>query len=130
MNFTSAVNELLKNGESILIYPEQSMWWNYRKPRPYKVGAFKMAYRAKVPVIPTFITMQDDEKKLDENGYPLQRHTLHILPPIYPDFTLGEKLGAEDMKEKAFLACKQKYEEVYKIPLVYNLEKEEEKREN
>ncbi len=124
INFTSAVNELFKRGESILIYPEQSMWWNYRKPRPYKVGAFKMAYRSKVPVIPTFITMQDDETKTDEHGYPLQRHTLHILPPIYPDFSLGEKVGAEKMKETAFALCKAKYEEVYKIPLTYSFEEE------
>jgi 1-acyl-sn-glycerol-3-phosphate acyltransferase len=122
INFMSAVNELLKRGESILIYPEQSMWWNYKKPRPYKVGGFKMAYRAGVPVIPTFITMQDDETRLDENGYPVQRHTLHIMPPIYPDLSLGEKAGAEQMKEKAYQACKEKYEEVYQKPLVYQAE--------
>ena len=119
MNFMSATNTLLKRGESILIYPEQGMWWNYRKPRPFKVGAFKLAYRARVPVLPTFITMQDDVSRLDEHGYPVQRHTLHILPPVYPDETLGEKLGAEKMKEEAFALCKAKYEEIYKTPLVY-----------
>lgn len=119
INFTSAVNTLLKRGESILVYPEQEMWWNYRKPRPFKVGAFKLAYRARVPVLPTFITMQDDVSRLDEHGYPVQRHTLHILPPVYPDETLGEKLDAEKMKEEAFALCKAKYEEIYKTPLVY-----------
>lgn len=122
INFTSAVNTLLKGGESVLVYPEQEMWWNYRKPRPFKVGAFKLAYRAGVPVLPTFITMQDDEKRLDENGYPVQRHTLHILPPVCPDLTLGDKAGAEKMKEEAYAACKAKYEEIYKIPLVYGNE--------
>ena len=34
MNFTKAVNTLLKNGETVLIYPEQEMWWNYKQPRP------------------------------------------------------------------------------------------------
>jgi hypothetical protein len=81
MNFMSATSTLLKNGECILIYPEQGMWWNYRKPRPFKLGGFKMAYRASVPVLPTFITMRDDER-LDNDGYPIQRMTLHILPPI------------------------------------------------
>ena len=122
INFTSAVNTLLKRGESVLIYPEQEMWWNYRKPRPFKVGAFKIAYRAGVPVLPTFITMQDDEERLDENGYPVQRHTLHILPPVYPDVTLGDKAGAEKMKEEAFALCKAKYEEIYKISLAYEIE--------
>jgi 1-acyl-sn-glycerol-3-phosphate acyltransferase len=114
INFSSAVNTLLKRGESILIYPEQEMWWNYRKPRPFKVGGFKMACRAGVPVLPTFITMTDDPDRLDGDGYPLQRHTLHILPPIYPDLSLGEKLAAEKMKEQAYSACVKKYEEVYR----------------
>ena len=33
--FNQAVRTLLARGESILIYPEQGMWWNYRKPRPH-----------------------------------------------------------------------------------------------
>ena len=118
VNFMSAVNTLLQRGESILIYPEQGMWWNYRKPRPFKIGGFKMAYRADVPVLPTFITMTDDER-LDGDGYPIQRFTLHIMPAIYPDKTLGEKLGAEKMKDEAYALCKAKYEEVYGIPLTY-----------
>lgn len=126
MHCLSAVNTLLKNGESILIYPEQGMWWNYRKPRPFKSGGFKMAYRAGVPVLPTFITMTDDER-LDESGYPVQRHTLHILPPIYPDASLGEKRGAEKMAEEAYALCKAKYEEVYGVPLVYETDQPEEK---
>ncbi|MBQ8296121.1 MAG: 1-acyl-sn-glycerol-3-phosphate acyltransferase [Clostridia bacterium] len=118
VNFMSAVNTLLKRGESILIYPEQGMWWNYKKPRPFKIGGFKMAYRAGVPVVPTFITMTDDTR-LDGTGYPIQRFTLHVMPPIYPDESLGEKAGAEKMKEQAYALCKAKYEEVYGIPLVY-----------
>lgn len=125
INFTSAVNTLLKSGESILIYPEQEMWWNYRKPRPFKVGGFKMAYRAGVPVLPTFITMAHDETRLDENGYPVQRHTFHIMPPIYPDLTLGEKAGAQKMCDEAYERCKAKYEEVYQKPLVYFEEEQE-----
>ncbi len=130
INFMSAVNTHLKNGESILIYPEQGMWWNYRKPRPFKVGGFKMAYRARVPVLPTFITMTDDER-LDGDGYPIQRFTLHIMPPIYPDETLGEKVGAEKMKDEAYALCKAKYEEVYGVPLTYEeTETAEENTEN
>jgi 1-acyl-sn-glycerol-3-phosphate acyltransferase len=119
MNMLSAVNTLLKNGESILIYPEQNLWWNYRKPRPYKIGGFKMAYHAGVPVIPTFITMEDSDR-LDENGYPLQIHTLHILPPVFPDASLGEKAGAEKMMEETFEKVKKTYEEVYQKPLRYD----------
>ena len=86
-----------------------------------------MAYRAGVPVLPTFITMTDDER-LDGSGYPIQRFTLHIMPAIYPDPALGEKAGAEKMKEEAYALCKAKYEEVYGIPLTYG-EKENEETE-
>ena len=125
INFMTAVNTLLKNGETILIYPERAMWFNYRKPRPFKSGAFKMAYRAGVPVVPTFITMQDDSERLDENGYPLQHHTVHIMPPVYPDKTLGEKLGAEKMCEQAYELYKAKYEEVYGEKLTFVCDREE-----
>ncbi len=127
INFMTAVNTLLKRGESILIYPEQEMWWNYKKPRPFKIGGFKMAYRAGVPVLPTFITMTDDTR-LDGDGYPIQRFTLHIMPPIYPDTALGEKAGATKMMEEAYAACKAKYEEVYGIPLVYGDEESAEEQ--
>lgn len=121
MNFMSSVNTLLKNGETILIYPEQEMWWNYRKPRPFKVGGFKFAYKAGVPVVPMFITMTDDER-LDGDGYPIQRLTLHVMPPVYPDTSLGEKVGSQKMCDEVYAACKAKYEEVYGIPLTYGEE--------
>lgn len=122
VNFMSAADTLLRRGEAVLIYPEQGMWWNYRKPRPFKIGAFKIAARAGVPVLPTFITMKDDETKLDEHNYPLQHYTLHVMPPVYPDKTLSEKQAAEKMKEDTFALYKAKYEEVYGVPLAYHEE--------
>ena len=123
--FISVLSELLGRGEPVLIYPEQEMWFNYRKPRPFKIGGFKMAYKAGVPVVPTFITMEHDKNRMDESGYPVQRHTLHIMPAIYPDTTLGEKAGAEKMMQDAYTMYKAKYEEVYGEPLVYTADGEE-----
>lgn len=119
IDFMSAVQTILTRGDCILIYPEQGMWWNYRKPRPFKIGGFKMATKANVPVLPTFITMEDDKEKLDGDGYPLQRYTLHILPAVYPDSDLGEKERAQKMLDDTFALYKEKYEEVYRVPLVY-----------
>ncbi len=122
VNFMSAADTLLKRGEAVLIYPEQGMWWNYRKPRPFKIGAFKIAVRAGVPVLPAFVTMKDDETKLDEHNYPLQHYTLHIMPPVYADASLNEKQAAEKMRQDTFALYKAKYEEVYGVPLVYSEE--------
>ena len=71
-----------------------------------------------MPVLPAFITMEDDEK-LDGDGFPVQHYTLHFMPPIYPDSTLGEAKNAEIMQERNYALCKEKYEEVYKIPLEF-----------
>ncbi len=116
--FFSAVKTLLNNGEKILIYPEQSMWWNYRKPRPLKDGAFKFAAKFLVPVIPVFITMEDTEK-LDADGFNIQAYTLHFLPAIYPDPVKTDKQNATEMKEKNYAAWKNIYEQVYGIKLTY-----------
>ena len=117
INFYSAVQTLLKNRESILIYPEQSMWWNYRKPRPFKVGAFKIAHKAQVPIVPIFITMTDDKSKLDKDGYPLQRYTVRILPPVYPD---GD--NAEEMQQRTYALYQSEYERVYGEKLTFTKE--------
>lgn len=77
IEFVKAVDIILKRGDFILIYPEQSMWWNYRKPKPLKNGAFNFAARNNVPVIPIFITMEDSEI-IGEDGFPVQEYTVNI----------------------------------------------------
>ncbi len=116
--FFSAVDELLNRGEKILIYPEHGMWWNYKKPRPLKDGAFRMAVKANKPVIPFFITMEDSEY-IGDNGFPIQAYTVHIMPPIYPDISLSLRENTAYMREKNYSLMKEKYEEVYGIPLSY-----------
>ena len=118
VEFMKAVDTLLQKGEFILIYPEQSMWWNYRKPKPLKHGAFKMAARNNVPVIPIFITMQDSDK-IDGEGYPIQEYTVNIAEPIYPDENLSSRENMEIMLNKNFEVWKEIYEEFYGIPLEY-----------
>ena len=118
IEFMKAVDTLLQKGDFILIYPEQSMWWNYRKPKPLKHGAFKMAVRNNVPVIPIFITMEDSDK-IDGEGYPIQEYTVNIAEPIYPDKNLTQRENVEMMLNKNFEVWKKVYERFYGIPLEY-----------
>ena len=118
----NATEALLKKGKFVLVYPEQSLWWNYRKPKPLKDGAFKFASRANVPVLPCFITMRDTDK-LDQDGYPIQGYTLHILKPIYPKEGLDYKENAEYLKNENERVWKELYEKVYGIPLTYLCDK-------
>ncbi len=116
--FLHAVKTLLARGETILIYPEQSMWWNYRKPKPLQDGAFALAVRNNTPVVPIFITMEDSDVP-DGDGFFVQAYTLHILPAIYPDATLSRGEAKEKMKKENYEAWVKVYEEFYGTPLVY-----------
>ena len=117
--FNRAVKTLLARGESILIYPEQGMWWNYRKPRPMQEGAFALAVLNKTPIIPFFITMEDTDT-MDGDGFPVQAFTVHILPAIYPDTTLPLPARKAKMRKENYEAWVRVYEEFYGIPLVYS----------
>lgn len=113
-----AVNTLLERGEKILIYPEQGMWWNYRKPRPLKEGAFRFAARAKSPVLPMFITMEDTDV-IGGDGFPIQAYTVHILPAIYPEPGKNVKENSVNMMNANYSVWKQVYEDFYGVPLTY-----------
>ena len=128
IQFMKAVNILLQKGDFILIYPEQSLWWNYRKPKPLKNGAFKMAVRNNVPVIPIFITMEDSDI-IGDDGFPIQEYIVNIAEPIYPDNNLQPKERVEKLLNKNFEIWKNIYEDFYKIPLEYTTKKENTKNE-
>ena len=116
--FFKAIDELLENGDYVLFYPEQSMWWNYRKPKPLKRGAFICAARSAAPVLPCFITMKDSDV-MGEDGFYVQEYTIHISPPIYPQQGLTHRRQAEMMMKKNYELWKEIYEAEYHIPLSY-----------
>ena len=133
--FTDATNTLLQKGNFVLFYPEQAMWWNYRKPRPLKVGAYKFAVKNNVPVLPCFITMKDSDilgedlrraiKDFDvsENfvpdGFFVQEYTIHIGKPIYARADLSARQNMEYLANRNFEVWKEIYESEYGMPLEY-----------
>jgi len=128
VDFMKAVDIILTRKDFILIYPEQSMWWNYRKPKPLKIGAYKFAARNSVPVIPIFITMQDTNI-IGDDGFPVQEYIVNIEKPIYPDEKLTEKTNAQKMLKENAEVWKNVYEKFYKIPLEYTTEIKEKNEE-
>ena len=109
--FFSAIDELLETGDYVLFYPEQSMWWNYRKPKPLKRGAFLCAARSNAPVLPCFITMQDSDV-VGEDGFYVQEYTIHISPPIFPKEGLTRRQQAEYMMKRT-TSCGKRYTKQY-----------------
>ena len=116
--FMASTGKLLQDGHFVLVYPEQSMWWNYRKPKPLKRGAYTLAAKNKVPVLPCFITMKDSDI-LGEDGFYVQEYTIHISPPIYPDPAKSSIQNASSMLNQNADVWQQIYEQEYQIPLQY-----------
>lgn len=120
-NFLKAVDIILQRGDFILIYPEQSLWWNYRKPKPMKNGAFKFAAKNQVPVLPIFITMEDGSD-YGPDGFLKQEYTVFIDKPIYPKEGLTEREQVSAMRDENYRVWKDIYESFYGIPLEYTTE--------
>jgi 1-acyl-sn-glycerol-3-phosphate acyltransferase len=117
-HFLHAMNVLLGRGETVLIYPEQSMWPGYRKPKPLQDGAFSLAVKNNAPIVPIFITMTDSDVPDGEGGY-VQEYTVNILPAIYPSDSLSRAEAREKMKKENYEAWVKVYEDFYGIPLRY-----------
>lgn len=116
--FLSAVKKLLSEGNYILIYPEQSLWWNYRKPKPLRKGAYNLAVKNNAAVLPVFITMQDSDV-IDSDGFFVQEYTIHICKPIFPNPEISRNENIEFMMNENYSVWKKIYEDTYKIPLTY-----------
>ncbi len=82
--FMELLDSLLKRGEFVLIYPEQEMWFHYRKPRPGKRGAYFFASKLQVPVRPCFVELQDTDLP-DTDEFMQLRYVMHVGKPLYPD---------------------------------------------
>lgn len=99
--FRELMQRHLDKGRFVLIYPEQSMWFNYRKPRPGRRGAYLFASQFHVPVVPTFSELQTYGGAAAP-GFQKVRIVLHVLDPLYPD-------PAKSDRENSFALCEQDY---------------------
>lgn len=122
--FIAAVDRVLEKNQFVLVYPEQGMWWNYRKPRPLQKGAFTFAARNNKPVLPVFITMEDSDV-LDDDGFYGQEYTVHFCEPIYPDPNKKRAQNSCEMRDKNYEAWKAVYEQTYGEKLTYSCDEEQ-----
>lgn len=119
--FPEVIKEKLQKGNLILIYPEQEMWFNYKKPRPLKEGAYYFAAKNNVPIISCFVEMVETDKK-DTEEFNKVNYVLHILKPIYPDANKTVKENSEIMMETDYNQKKEAYEKAYNRELNYVFE--------
>lgn len=119
--FLPAVEKLLQKNEYVLVYPEEQMWFNYKKPRPCKIGAYHLATKNNVPVIPFFIEMREKDG-FDQDGFKNIRYIIHIMKPIYPDVNKDLKTNKTEMRDKDYKLKVEAYEKAYDKKLDYNFE--------
>ncbi|WEV39750.1 lysophospholipid acyltransferase family protein [Lactobacillus sp. ESL0681] len=118
--FPKHLHDALAKNNWVLIYPEQEMWWNYRKPRKLQRGAYYFAAKQNVPIISTFIEIQTiNKKEKDHPNFYKTKYIVHVLPPIYPQPELSLKQNSQQMLEKDYQQKVAAYEKCYHKKLDY-----------
>lgn len=120
-DFMDILKEKLNKNEVVLIYPEQEMWFNYRKPRPPKRGAYHFAAKLNAPVISCFVEMIDLDE-MDTDQFHKVKYRIHILDVLYPNPSLSARENSQNMCEKDYELKKEAYERLYGKKLSYEFE--------
>lgn len=99
--FDKALNELHAGKKWFHIFPESCSWRFYAPLRPFKIGAFNMAYRFAIPVVPLMISFRPRTgwRKLFGNREPLI--TIRVGDPILPDLSAPRKEETARMRDTA-----------------------------
>ena len=110
--FEEMIQKTLERNQLLLIYPEQEMWFNYRRPRPPKRGAYYYAAKFQVPIISCFVEIRVGTE--DENEEFLKtEYTVHVLPTIYPDKTKSISVDSRRMMRQDYEQKVKAYEKIY-----------------
>ena len=116
--FPKKLAQVLSKPGWILIYPEEELWFNYRKPRPLKKGAYYYATKFNQPIISTFTEIQATSKReLFQRDFYKTKKILHILPTIYPNPDLKIRENMQRMAEIDYRQKKAAYEKYYQRKL-------------
>ena len=104
--FDQALDELRARKQWFHIFPESCSWYDYAPLRPFKTGAFNMAYKYNLPVLPMMISFRPRTgwRKLFRKDGPLL--TIHVGDPIVPDSNAARKEEVArilDLAHKAML---------------------------
>ena len=114
--FEPEMHKALDKGGYVLIYPEQEMWWGWRRPRSCKRGAYYYACLFDKPVVSCFVEIRD-EKRMDKVPFHKVRYTLHLLGVLYPPEGASPREASVRMAEADYQMKKAAYENIYGKPI-------------
>lgn len=112
---------LVEKKQAVLLYPEQEMWFNYRKPRPPRNGPYFFATKLNVPIMSCFVEIVDLEED-DTPEFKKVKYILHVLDILYPDPDKSLRENTDALMEADYSLKKNCYERVYGKPLTYAFE--------
>ncbi len=100
--FNEAFDEFHRRGWWFHIFPEAANWRFYKPLRPFQKGAFSMAYKYEMPIIPCVITYRKRTGIFRLFGKPEEPLlTVTIGEPIFPDRTASRKAEVDRMRQEA-----------------------------
>lgn len=114
--------EIVEHRRPVLLYPEQEMWFNYRKPRPPKNGAYYYAAKLRVPIVSCFVEIVDEDAD-DTDEFKKVHYVLHVLDVLRPDENKSVKENVVLLAQRDYELKKACYEQVYGKPLTYSFER-------
>ena len=100
--FNEAFDTFHSRGQWMLVFPEAVRWDFYQPIRPFRKGAFTMAYRYGIPVVPCVISYRPRTgiwKLFGDKDLPLL--TLTVCPPLIPDTTAPRRAEVDRLREEA-----------------------------
>ena len=107
--FLKTMQGLLKEGKTIHLYPEVSLWPYYEKVRKFKKGAFILAIENNVPIVP-IVYLFEKPQGIYEIFKSKPVIKAKVLEPIYPDHSLEKKEAIEKLKDQVHGAMEDEIE--------------------
>jgi len=107
-HFNKAFDEIHANKKWVHVFPESAMFYFFQPIRPFKKGAFTMAYRYNMPVIPIAFSYRKprfpftlvNRFRVLTGNQKLPMITLRIGEPLLPDTNLPRKEAVVKMRKE------------------------------
>ena len=100
--FNEAFDEFHRRGWWFHVFPEAANWRFYKPLRPFRKGAFSMAYKYDMPIVPCVITYRKRTgifRLFGKQDEPLL--TVTIGEPLFPDRSASRKTEVDRMRNEA-----------------------------
>lgn len=97
--FYLQIENAIRNGKTVHMYPEGALWPYYEKLRTFKKGAFKIAIETNAPIVP--ILYKFEEPKGIFKLYKKKKCIYaKVLEPVYPNIELEKHERLEVLLEE------------------------------